>query len=340
MEENNNSNPHEEKKPETNTEESIAQVFAEDVIALEEIEASEVDESDFSGAKKEDPENPSAENKSTEEKKDTEQPKETAEKKKSPEAEKKVDEKNAVVRKMFNPDTALLMFDILAKRGGRMATPDRPDYFRMSDEDRTDFSTLIRLTAEEEDWSAIPTKYLLSIAGAFWVFGKVYKWNKPHLWDEKEMGNKFVKKGNEKEVADAAVSEYIREKAKADSESGNKELKEMVRGLADQAAQQNKNIQNLLSIIQGNIPGADNIDSTNIHDTPFTEIPPEKILDGYDMDIIEFTENGALIDASKAGLSGFTMEGMKMGRPTNRDREIWSHFKQYHAWKAKHLKVA
>ncbi len=360
MEENNNNEP--PSNGGTATREyhgmGIHDIFAEEIAPAEEILNVEVNNSDFgNGAAAAGGDPFSVDELDTEELKDDEKKTEPKkDDKKSGDRKGKDDhtgqpdapgEKTGAAVKLLNPEVPILFFDMMAKRVGRMAKPECPDYFRFAKEDADDFKTLLKFTIEEENLERIPSKWLLLTGLGFWGFAKWYAWDKPHLWNQDTKAINGDEQKSEAPKDAEAYAEYIRAKAKEDAENGNKDLRVQFQSAMEMNARLHLQMKNLMDIISGSVPGA-NVHNMNGHgaaeEIPFTEIPPERYMPGgehmYDMEAIDFSEGGCIVDKTKAGLKGFAKDGRKDGKPSKRDDEIKTHFQKYHAWKKTHIKIA
>ncbi len=63
---------------------------------------------------------------------------------------------------------------------------------------------------------------------------------------------------------------------------------------------------------------------------------PAHLYKNIDLNNVRFSDNGAIIDPSKAGLKGYTDQGKKMGTPSHEEKELYKRWKEYQ----EHLEVA
>lgn len=269
--------------------------------------------------------------------------------------EQAASEKSAAAARLFNPNTSLLMFDIFLTRVGGVFTPERPrEYWALTPQDKKDLATLATESAKEGDWAGIPSKWLLMGALALMIGGKVVY--------AKKLEYKFVpgeKDGDPKAPAGSGGSEnsssnqvsdsdykslFTREKAKYEAEMGFKNNSDEIKELR----KQNEYLFQLIEKAKNNkSPGG------GISDADFTEVPTPvekkpvfneagdymfKDSQGrkWNLDKMRFTEKDAILDETKAGLSGYANSGIKLGNISAGQHEAAAEWRKYH----KHKKVA
>jgi hypothetical protein len=207
-------------------------------------------------------------------------------------------DKNAAAARLFKPDMVMQMYNAITGRIGKVINSKNPDCLKFNKEDTDDIGVLLKNTAEEENWSQFPTKWLLIFLVGLILVGKIIMWNKPPKEVEANTTNNNLP--NPEQIA---LIETL--------QSNIKELQE-----------QNKMMQQI-------------IDAGMFKKKP-DYFEPEQREDqlgryykGYDMEKISFTENGALIDPDKAGTKGYTDEGKKMGIVSQDVRDIHKNWKIY-----------
>lgn len=212
------------------------------------------------------------------------------------------DPKNKAVARLMNPATILSFYNIVAGRIGKSFNTKNPDCLKFDQEDTEDIGLILKDTVEEENWSRFPSKYLLLIVLALIIVGKIMSWNKAPV--------QRVNAGNspnpelEKQVLELTEKISTSEKLMSDMLKGFEALKE-----------QNELLKSILENKTGMKTGT----TTN-----------KKIFKGHDLsDPDLFTENGAIRDRKKIGQKGYTSTGVKMGIPSQEEKETYAAWKLY-----------
>jgi hypothetical protein len=292
-------------KPETNYHADLTDTLSGDIRKEETVQAKPINPDDFTADFTEQTRDIENTNIQADQKKDPVK----EDKKATPAAAPKDASKNATVARLFKPEVVLQTFNAFAGRGGAMINKNNPDFLKFDRADQDDIGILLKNTAEEEDWSMFPTKYLLIFLVAIIIVGKIINRNKP----------KQVEAAGTTNLPNPEQDKIITE-----LQQSVKELRE-----------QNAMMQQLLN---KKTSGPGNTDFyreappvTKIDD----DIPevPGRFFRGYDLDKISWSENGALIDPDKAGTKGYTDDGKKMGVISQEIRELRNAWKLYHELK-------
>ncbi|MES3019388.1 MAG: hypothetical protein V4721_16495 [Bacteroidota bacterium] len=255
-------------------------------------------------------------------------------------------EKSEAVARLFNTDTTMLMFDIFMTRLGGILTPDRPrEYWSLTVQDKKDLGLLLKESAKEEGWTGVPTKYLFFGAMGLMIGGKVVY--------AKKLDYKFVpgeRSGDPKGEAAASGEQekksesidykalFTREKARYEVEVGVKNNSEEVKELK----RKNDMLEELLNKIKKKeVPGGGVSDADYVmlrKDQQTTDLDPEEDKDHifqdsqgkvWNLDNVEFTDQAAIRDKTKAGLSGWSPTGIKLGSVSAGQHEAFAEWKKY-----------
>lgn len=260
------------------------------------------------------------------------------------------DQKSGAFSRAFNGGTLILFADILMRKIGGIANPSRPsEYWQISPQDKADFTTLLNATAQEENWSAVPSKYLLLFCILIMLGGKIMYAKKTEYefvpgekaGDPKAGGSGGGDGGKgKKEITDQADQDYkalyTRARAEYEADMGYKSTNDQITALK----QQNDLLMKVLEKAKN-----DQRAGGGISDAEFEEIKTEHNNDKgsggtmkghtfidsngdkWNFDRIEFTPKGAILDRTKAGTHGYTSGGIKLG---NISKFQWE---AVHAWR-------
>lgn len=309
----------------------IENVLSEDAEKFEHQQNTEVNQDDF---KVEDFNTPVEEKKEEEkppieEKKPEPVAENKEEKKEEPKPEEKKltkeeEKKNEVVARLMKPDTLIAFGDILLVRIGGLLTPDKPrEYWALTAQDKKDLTYLLGETIKEENWTHIPTKYMLFFLIVLILGGKALNMNKPYKksGDQKEP----EEKKSAKENYDNIVAERKQKQMNEKLDQANKRNQELEKEIS--------NLRNLLNKKQ------------DAGFTPYEEIKdveryykPKGSKTTYDLETMQFTPRGAVIEPENAGKKGYTKEGARMGIPSYEMQDVFAKWKEYQAIKRGKLK--
>jgi len=211
--------------------------------------------------------------------------------------------KNAAVARLMKPKVIIGVYNSVAGRIGKMVNKTNPDCLRFENEDVDDLGILMEETVKEENWSGVPTKWLLLIVVAVILVGKIMMWSKP-----KEIKNAgIINPGNNNNATPPGIEKMM--------ESMNKNIQEL--------QEQNKLLRSLLD--------------KKVSTDKVPDKKPQRFFKNYDLNKISFTKNGAIIDPSKAGKKGYTDAGAKMGIPSYEEKEVYEYWKIYRQHTQEHF---
>lgn len=211
--------------------------------------------------------------------------------------------KNKAISNLMNTGTIITFYNVMAGRTGRIINSNNPDCLKLDAEDSEDLGVILKSTVEEENWSRFPTKYMLLIVVALIVIGKIFSWNKPAAKISAAAGSS---------AGDPEALRQLNDKL-AGMERKFGELATTL----DAVQKQNILLQGLLDKATGKRSGQ----------------PPVSRYKGHDLSNPNlFSENGALIDPSKAGQKGYSSSGKKMGIPSAEEADIYERWKAYQEW--------
>lgn len=278
----------------------VTQTIDEEVIVTDVKQNNTVNQTDFEDAVDEDPVVKVTEEKKAEVKK--EDPPVGSKDNPLAHGEKDAKDKQGAVTRLMKPDVLMHTLNSGLRRTGKLINEKNPDFLVFDKEDKEDIGILLTETVAEENWKGTPTKWLLIIMVGLVLIGKIFSWNKP------------------KAIAVEAKN----------TESENKLLLQMQQNFEKLEAQQKLLTEQndmLRALLDKQISGKAPLHTVEKN----TGMP--KIYKGYDLSKISFTENGALIDPSKAGQKGYTDQGKKQGIPSDEIKDVkkqWQLYNEYY----------
>lgn len=221
----------------------------------------------------------------------------------------------------FKPEVAILFGNMMLERVGGVFWPDKPrSYWSLSPQDRADLAVLTRESASEGSWSGIPSKYLLMFIVLLIVGGKIYHANRP---TPPGQGDPQNKPSDGSDPVGEAKRRFDEGKSSQEAKNGPDEAVSKLNIQIKALEEQNSLLKRLLD---------KKVEEAKA--VPFEDIiEPLKtggnIYKGYDLDVISFTKNGALIDPTRAGTKGFTSDGKRVGQPSKEILELWGVWKKH-----------
>lgn len=211
------------------------------------------------------------------------------------------DPKNRAVSRLMNTNTILTFYNVVAGRIGKTVNEKNPDCLKFDGEDTEDIGIILKDTVEEENWSRFPSKWMLLIVVVLIVIGKIFSWNKKPVVKTLGAGGDPLDLDDIKKQL-AGMQEQFNQVSQ--TLAAFKEQNDLLKTILD---------KNLLSA----------------GDTKKTITKPG-IYKGHDLSNPNlFTQNGAIIDHTKAGEKGYTKNGAKMGIPSAEENDIYKHWKYY-----------
>lgn len=230
--------------------------------------------------------------------------------------------KSSTFARAFKAETAILFFDMLMVRAGGIFTPDKPrEYWAMTVQDKADLSSLLKESASEEEWKGIPTKWLFITILALIIGGKIYHAKNPNVTvapgsvlpgndtpagDQKDPDKKIENELNQA-LAVHKQNEMIQEL---------REQNQLLKGLLDKAYNDKKTDPPVMTVLRN--------EETVSHD-----IADHYIVNGYDLDVLQFTDKGAIFDPTKANTKGWSPTGVKLGNISQQQKEAFEAWKKY-----------